>query len=709
MLEGESIRLQQLDGGVVELCFDRHGEAINKLDVRTVEQLRAATDELYGLEGLRGVLVTSAKSAFIVGADIFEFPELFTRGEDEIAAHIAAQNAVFGRFEDLGVPIVTAINGAALGGGLEMALASDCRVMAQTGQVGLPEIKLGLFPGYGGTVRLPRLTSAAVAIEWISTGRSRSAEEAAADGVVDEVTSPGELRNVALTRLQALIGSENWRAHRVRRHGPFASDPAAFSRARERLQKEARLQPAALAAVELMESCAALARDRALEREHRAFARIARTQAAASLVQLFMSEQRVKTKAKSSGKQARSFRQIAVVGAGIMGGGIAYTSAVRGFPVVMKDIASKALEQGMAEARKLLDKQVRTGRLKPEQVDAVLSTIRPQLDYAELGSVDLVVEAVVENMEVKRHVLAEVEQHTEQGTVIASNTSSLSVGSMGEGLARPENFLGLHFFNPVPVMPLVEIVRGPRTSAAALSSAVAYGAALGKTPIVVRDCPGFLVNRILTAYLLGGFRAMHDGADFLAIDEVMESFGWPMGPAYLQDVIGLDTLLRVVEMISAGYPPRMAFDFAIAPKLLVEKHRFGQKSGAGYYRYEVDPKGKPKKLVDPEVSALLASLQPAGGRSLEAKELIERLMLPMIIEAALCLEEGIAESPEEIDLALVLGLGFPRHAGGPLKYADWLGLQHVVERCDAYQPLGPLYVPTERMRSMAQKGERYFG
>lgn len=708
MFQGKTVRLQLLYAGIAELCFDRREDSINKLDVRAVEELRMATDELYRHADLRGVLVSSAKSVFIVGADIFEFAELFARPEDEIAAHIAGQNAAFRRFEDLGVPIVTAINGVALGGGLEMALASDCRVAAETAQVGLPEVKLGLFPGYGGTVRLPRLTSAAVAIEWICTGKSHSAAQAAAEGVVDEVTPPGQLRSAALARLAALIASGDWRASRVRRHGPFAPDPGAFGEAHARLEKDSPLQPAALEAVKLMESCAALGRDPALEREHRAFARIARTQAAVSLVQQFVNEQRVKAKAKAYGTQATSVRRVGVVGAGIMGGGIAYTCASRGFPVVMKDIAAKALEQGMAEARKLLQKQVRAGRLAADQMEAVLSTIHPQLDYENFGSFDLVIEAVVENMEVKNRVLSEIEQRTGGSALIASNTSSLSIESMAAGLARPENFLGLHFFNPVPVMPLVEVVRGSRTSAAALAGAVGYAASLGKTPIVVRDCPGFLVNRILTAYLLGGFRAMREGADFRVMDQVMESFGWPMGPAYLQDVIGLDTLLRVVEVISAGYPRRMAFDFPIAPGHLLEAGRLGQKSGAGYYRYGVDPKGKPRKLPDAEACALVAQLQAPGARPLEAQEIIDRLMLPMIIEASLCLEQGVADSPEEIDLALVLGLGFPRYAGGPLKYADWLGLKRVVERCDAYASLGPLYAPTERMRSMARAGERYF-
>jgi 3-hydroxyacyl-CoA dehydrogenase/enoyl-CoA hydratase/3-hydroxybutyryl-CoA epimerase/enoyl-CoA isomerase len=275
-------------------------------------------------------------------------------------------------------------------------------------------------------------------------------------------------------------------------------------------------------------------------------------------------------------------------------------------------------------------------------------------------------------------------------------------------LQRPENFLGMHFFNPVPVMPLVEVIRGARTSETAAATVVGYAATLGKTPIVVSDCPGFLVNRILTAYLLGQLRALHDGADYLALDAALEQFGWPMGPAYLQDVIGMDTMQHVVQIIAAGYPQRYRLDFPLATTLLAERGRLGQKNGVGFYRYATDPKGKPRKQVDPATAVLLATLQPRGAREFGAAELVERLMLPMMLEAALCLEQGVAASAAEIDTALLLGLGFPRYAGGPLKYCDWLGLAQVVRRCERYAALSPLYQPGARLRAMAAAGERFY-
>jgi len=708
MYQGKTIRVDRTDEGIVELCFDRRGESVNKLDVTTVEELESATSVIRQTEGVRGVLVTSAHDAFIVGADIFEFTALFAKAPAEIEAHIARENSVFTGFEDLGVPTVAAIGGMALGGGLEMALTCDARVMSEATRIGLPEVSLGLFPGFGGTVRLPRIGGAAVAIEWIMTGKPQSPQAALAASVVDKVVAPDAVRATAVTLLKSMIQSGDWRAERRRRQGPFTASPDVFAKAKAALAKSSVHQPAALAAVELMERAAASSRDEALRLEHAAFAQIARTQAAGSLIQLFMNEQAIKKKARAYAKIAHKVQRAGVVGAGIMGGGIAYTSAVRGIPALMKDIQQPALDIGVAEAKKLLAKQVESGRLDATQAGSVLADIHPMLDYVDFGSVDVVIEAVVENIKVKKAVLLEIEKLVRPDTIIASNTSSLPISEMAAVLSRPENFVGMHFFNPVPLMPLVEVIRGKKTSPEAAATVAAYASALGKTAVVVEECPGFLVNRILIPYMLGFLRAIHSGADYLKIDAVMEAFGWPMGPAYLQDVVGMDTLQHVLEVISGGFAQRMRIDFPQAVQMWVSQGRLGQKSGAGYYRYETDPKGRPRKLIDPQTERLLAGVQPGGRASFSDQELHDRLMLPMIIEAARCLEEGIAATAAEVDMSLVLGLGFPRHAGGPLKYADWLGMQEVVARCDAYAALGPLYSPTDAMRSAAAKGVTYY-
>jgi len=406
--------------------------------------------------------------------------------------------------------------------------------------------------------------------------------------------------------------------------------------------------------------------------------------------------------------RVRKVRQVAVVGAGIMGGGISYASALAGTSTLMKDIAQRQLDRGLEEVDRLLARQTASGRLTVEAAQAVRARIRPQLDYQGFAPVELAIEAVVENLKVKHDVLAEVEKAVSGDAIVATNTSSLRVDDLAAALARPEQFVGLHFFNPVPVMPLVEVIRGTRTSDATLATAVGYALALGKTPIVVRDCPGFLVNRLLTAYLLGFAQLVFDGADFVEVDRAMEAFGWPMGPAYLADVIGLDTMSHIIDVICAGYPQRMTTSRLEPTKVLAASQRYGQKSGAGFYRYETDPNGRRRKAPQPDSYQLLAPSQANGPRSFADAEIVERMMLPMVLEAAVALEEGVVESATALDTAMSLGLGFPKAVGGPLHYADQLGLDTVVELSDRHAHLGPLYVASAELRQMAKANSRFF-
>jgi 3-hydroxyacyl-CoA dehydrogenase/enoyl-CoA hydratase/3-hydroxybutyryl-CoA epimerase/enoyl-CoA isomerase len=695
---------------VVELRFDRREESINKLDTATIRELQMATELIRADMSIKGMLVSSAKTTFIVGADIFEFTALFARSADEVSSFIAAQSAVFTAFEDLPVPIVTALNGFALGGGFEMALATDYRIMSQAAQVGLPEVSLGIFPGLGGCVRLPRLVGVESALEWIVSGKPQKADAALKAGAVDAIVPPEQLRDAALTWLQRTLESDEWQARRSARSGASKPwDPAAATAIRAAASKTALHYPAALAAVQLIESSAELARDAALVLEARSFGRIAATPTAAALIQLFINDQIMKKKAGVQARLARKVTRAAVVGAGIMGGGIAYTSAVRGIPVLMKDIAQTALDLGKTEAKKLLEKQVASGRTTTEAAAAIDASITPLLDYSGFESVNAVIEAVVENRKVKKTVLAEVEERVPTDAILASNTSSLSITDMATALQRPENFAGMHFFNPVPVMPLVEVIRGDKTSAIAAATIAGYATAMGKTPVIVKDCPGFLVNRIFTPYVVGFLKLVRDGADFEYVDQVMEAFGWPMGPAFLQDVIGLDTGSHVFDIITRGYPQRMHLDFKDAIRLMADHQRYGQKNGLGFYRYETNAKGRPLKLSSPDAHALIDTIQPHGRKVFQAEEIIDRLMLPMIVEAAVCLEENVVETAAEVDTSMILGLGFPRYLGGPLKYADILGLYTVVSKCDRYGLLNDACAPAARMRAMAKTAARFHG
>jgi 3-hydroxyacyl-CoA dehydrogenase/enoyl-CoA hydratase/3-hydroxybutyryl-CoA epimerase/enoyl-CoA isomerase len=706
--------MRRLDGGLVEMTFDRLDEAINKLDARTVDELRQAVALLAADNAVRGLLVTSCKRDFIVGADITEFELKFKLSVDALAADVARSNEVFTALEDLPVPSVAAINGFALGGGLELALAVAFRVVSTDAQVGVPEVNLGLFPGFGGTVRLPRVAGAQLGVDWITSGRAASAQTAYEAGVADELVDRPDLRDAALALLRRAAGGElDWRARQQRKRNPLMLHPtyrealfaAAIAKARTTAQKN---QPAATEAVKMMAQAVAMVRSGALAAEARAFADVAKTQAATSLIQTFLSQQALKRLFRQHAQRARPVRRAAVLGAGIMGGGIATISALSGVPVLLKDIVPSQLDVALAEVKKQLARLVKSGRQSQQKADAIVESVRPQLDHAGFDTADVVIEAVVENIGVKHRVLAELEDNVRADTVIASNTSSLRIEDLAALLKRPENFVGIHFFNPVPVMPLVEVIRGVQTSEEAVATAVNYAVAMGKTPIVVKDCPGFLVNRILTAYIRGFLRLVADGADFARVDQAMEAFGWPMGPAYLEDVVGIDTASQVCDVIAAGYPERMPPIEHDALRLMVAHQRLGQKNGVGFYRYLPDPQGKPRRMPADDTNSVLERVQPFGAREFANEEIVDRMMLPLIIEAACALEEEVVATPGELDMALLLGAGFPAYLGGPLKYADWMGLNEVVRRAQRYSQLGAAYRPTQRMREMAAAGHTYY-
>jgi 3-hydroxyacyl-CoA dehydrogenase/enoyl-CoA hydratase/3-hydroxybutyryl-CoA epimerase/enoyl-CoA isomerase len=711
---GKSIRVQQLDGGIAELCFDRQGDAINKFDLQTVTELGEAGKALAGAKGVKGLLVTSGKDGFIVGADITEFGKNFQQSEEEIAKWALEANNVFNVIEDLPFPSCTAINGIALGGGFEMCLATDYRVMSNKAQVGFPEVKLGIYPGFGGTVRAPRLVGADNAIEWIAGGGNVKPDAALKAHAVDAVTAPEKLRDAGIALLkQAIDGKYDWKARREQKKGPLKLDQIAsmmvFETAKGFIAGQAgKNYPAPLEAVKAIQKASTKGRDEALKIEAAGFAKVAKTTVADSLIGIFLNDQFLKKKAKAHGKIAKPIKQAAVLGAGIMGGGIAYQSVSRGTPIVMKDINDKALDLGMSEANKLLAKQVERKKLSPEKAGATLSMIRPTLNYGDFGGVDIVVEAVVENPKVKKSVLADVEAQVKPGTIIASNTSSISIEELSTALKAPENFLGMHFFNPVHRMPLVEVIYAPKTSKEAIATTVAYATAMGKTAIVVKNCPGFLVNRILFPYFGGWSALLQDGADFQKVDKVMEGFGWPMGPAYLQDVVGIDTSHHVGDVLAEGYPDRMAKTFKTALDVMYENKRYGQKNGIGFYKYSTDPKGKPKKEVSPDTYDLIKSVQPQGQKEFTDEEIIDRHMLPLIIETVRCLDDGIVETPAEADMGLVYGIGFPPFRGGALKYADTLGMKTILEKCEKYKHLGKLYEPTASMKKMAAEGKTYY-
>ncbi|WP_027856694.1 fatty acid oxidation complex subunit alpha FadB [Marinobacterium jannaschii] len=713
LMEGKAIRVENLGEGVCQLLFDSAQDSVNKFDQHTLQELEQAVSILEQVAELRGVMISSAKQSFIVGADITEFSAAFSQSDEVLAALLTKVNALFNRIEDLPCPTVAAINGLALGGGFELCLAADYRVIAEGAKVGLPEVKLGIYPGWGGTVRLPRLIGIDNANEWICSGVEKRAAEALAEGAVDALVTAELLHSAALDLLgQCACGTFDYRARRSEKQRPVGLTEIeklmAFESAKGVIGAKAGPHyPAPLAALKVMQQHAAMERQQAQAAETAGFLKVARSEVTDALVGVFLKDQYLKKVARTQAAGCVPVRQAAVLGAGIMGGGIAYQSASKGVPILMKDIAPQALQLGLSEASKLLGGQLKRGRTDPAKMAATLNRITPTLNYGDFAAVDLVVEAVVENPQVKQAVLIEAEQAIAEDTILTSNTSTISISQLARGLKRPQNFCGMHFFNPVHRMPLVEVIRGEKTSDATVARTLAYAQTLGKSAVVVNDCPGFLVNRILFPYFAGFSLLLHDGADFRQVDRVMEAFGWPMGPAYLLDVVGIDTACHGASVMAQGFPDRMGHQGESALERLYSLKRFGQKSGQGFYRYETDHKGKPLKQADPEIDSMLDDVtgQP---RAFSDEEIIQRMMIPLCIEAVRCLEEGIVASPAELDMALVYGIGFPPFRGGALHYLDHLGLDQFCQQAGPHAALGALYQPTAKMQAMAAAGKRYF-
>ncbi len=711
LFSGQAIKVSLLPSGIAHLIFDLEGSSVNKFDQLTLKELGEATSVI-GESDARGVIFSSAKSTFIVGADITEFTGLFATGPEAIRAWIGRANEVFNAIEDLSVPTVAAINGVALGGGFELALSADYRVALDSALVGFPEVKLGILPGFGGTVRLPRLIGPEKAIAWISQGTHFSSKVAVAERALDAIVADDDLIAAAERMIEdCLSGSLDYLAQRGIKTSPVPEKPEViatlFAAAKPQVLKASGANyPAPLTAVETMERGVLESRAGALAEEHEGFIQLAGTKTAANLVQMFLNDQFLASKSRALSKGVPVISKAAVLGAGIMGGGIAYQSALRGTPIAMKDIAQAGLDLGMNEAQTLVAKQVKRGKMTTESADKIIGSITPTLAYEDLVGAELVVEAVVENENVKKSVLAELESVVADDVIIATNTSTISVDSLATALKKPERFCGMHFFNPVPLMPLVEVIRGQETSKETIASTVAYAKALGKTPIVVNNCPGFLVNRILFPYFGAFSTLVHEGADFRQIDRVMEEFGWPMGPAYLLDVVGIDTAVHAQAVMASGFA-RMELGFESAIDKLYAQGDLGQKSGRGFYEYVVDENGRASKQPNPEIDALIAGVS-AERRSFSDIEIRDRLMLALCLETVRCLEDGIVETAIEADMGLVLGLGFPKFRGGALRFIDQLGLAEFCKLADSYAHLGSMVVPTAKLREMADAKQSFY-
>ncbi len=712
LYKGDTLYLDWLEDGIAELVFDAPG-SVNKLDTATVASLGEAIGVLEQQSDLKGLLLRSNKAAFIVGADITEFLSLFLVPEEQLSQWLHFANSVFNRLEDLPVPTIAAVNGYALGGGCECVLATDYRLATPDLRIGLPETKLGIMPGFGGSVRMPRMLGADSALEIIAAGKDVGADQALKIGLVDGVVKAEKLVEGAMAILrQAINGDLDWKAKRQPKLEPLKLSKIevtmSFTIAKGMVAQTAgKHYPAPITAVKTIEAAARFGREEALNLENKSFVPLAHTNEARALVGIFLNDQYVKGKAKKLTKDVETPKQAAVLGAGIMGGGIAYQSAWKGVPVVMKDINDKSLTLGMTEAAKLLNKQLERGKIDGLKLAGVISTIHPTLDYAGFDRVDVVVEAVVENPKVKKPCWQKPSRKyaripcwrlTLQPFLSANWPTRWNVRKTSAGCTSLTRCTGCRWWK----------LFAAKSSDETIAKVVAWASKMGKTPIVVNDCPGFFVNRVLFPYFAGFSQLLRDGADFRKIDKVMEKqFGWPMGPAYLLDVVGIDTAHHAQAVMTAGFPQRMQKDYRDAIDALFDANRFGQKNGLGFWRYKEDSKGKPKKEEDAVVDDLLAEVSHAK-RDFSEEEIIARMMIPMVNEVVRCLEEGIIATPAEADMALVYGLGFPPFHGGAFRWLDTLGSAKYLDMAQQYQHLGPMYEVPEGLRNKARHNEPYY-
>ncbi|MEM5551926.1 fatty acid oxidation complex subunit alpha FadB [Pseudoalteromonas neustonica] len=714
LYKSDSFEVAFIKDNIAEFKFCVTG-SVNTLSQQTLKDCAYALKELAANSDIKGMIFTSDKDHFIIGADIFEFLPTFTKPEAELVAWIKDATDVFDAVEDLPFPTLSAINGLALGGGCEWVLATDYRVASTTAKIGLPEVKLGIMPGFGGTVRLPRIVGADNAMLWITAGSENRAADALKVGAVDAVVSADKLLESSISTLElAIAGKLDWQAKRNVKLQPLklnrVEQGMSFAMAEGMVMGKTKGHyPAPIMAVRTIKAAANCERAEAMAIENANFAKLARTPEAAAQTGIFLADQYIKGKARKQAKASDvAIKQAAVLGAGIMGGGIAYQSAYKGTPIIMKDIQQDALDLGMTEASKFLGQKVQRGHMTMDKMVATLGKIKPTLNDSDLQSADIVVEAVVENPKVKQAVLAGLEKDMPAGTILTSNTSTIRIDELATALEKPENFCGMHFFNPVPKMPLVEIIRGEKTSEKTINAVVDYALKLGKSPIVVNDCPGFFVNRVLFPYFAGFSKLVVEGANFAKVDKVMENvFGWPMGPAYLLDVVGIDTAYHCTGVMADGFPERMSRAEKDPVSVFANEKRFGQKNKAGFYQYAPDRRGRLKKAQDPQSVELLSSITDAP-KEFDKQEIIDRCMVPMINEVLLCLQENIVASPQEADMALIYGIGFPPFRGGAFRYLDQTGLANFVATADKYAHLGAIYQVSEQTRKWAEEGRIFY-
>jgi len=699
------------DDGLATLTFDLPGEKVNKFSTAVLEELADVLVRLTREARIRGLLIRSGKpDIFIAGADVKEFTQV--RPED-VRPGVERVQSLFEQLAHLPYPTVAAIHGACLGGGTELALACDYRLMSDSkkAQIGLPEVRLGIFPAWGGCTRLPKIVGLAAALDLILTGKTLDARRARKIGLADEAVPAAIFEQWARRFAREKLGTPKPPTRRGPRElasraleaTPFGRRMI-FGKAREGVMKQTGGHyPAPLEALEVVEEGWGKPVPVGLASEARHIGLIFGGEVQKNLLRIFFMTEEVKkeTGVSDPSVRPREVTRLGVLGAGVMGGGIAQLGADKGLPSRMKDVDPKGLAHGFQAAASIWREALAKRRLSEREMTRKIDLLSGTLDYSGFSRCEVTIEAVVEKLTVKRTVLEQWEAVVPPTAIFASNTSTLPITEISAGAREPGRVVGMHFFNPVHRMPLVEVIRGERTSDETVATVFSLAKTLGKTPVVVKDAPGFLVNRILAPYLSEAVRLVAEGCRIEDVDAAMTRFGMPVGPLALLDDVGLDVAAKAGEVLQAAFPERLRMGGEDA---LVAAGRLGRKNGKGFYEYQGGKRGKP---ADEAYAALRVS---PPDRSPWPSEIIEsRLVLPMINEAAFCLEDGIVRDAPKLDLAMIFGTGFPPFRGGLLRYADSLGADRVFTRLDDLsERLGPRFAPAETLRALANARRGFY-
>lgn len=688
------------DIGVIRI----NNPPVNALSPGVPEGILAGVKEFNADPAITGIVLIGGGRTFVAGADIKEFSKL-TSGQKTLDATL---DPMLSALENSPKPVVCAIHGTALGGGLETAMACHYRVAVPSAQVGQPEVKLGLIPGAGGTQRLPRLAGVAKAAEMCAGGESISASDALVAGILDKLIDGDLLPGaVAFAREMAAKGPPRRTSDLNTKLGTPEANKPILAAIREQVKKKARGLIAPMKAIDAIEAALTMPFAEGCKRERELFMECLFSEQSKALIHVFFAEREVsKVPGITKDTPRVSIKRAAVVGAGTMGGGIAMTYANAGIPVLLREVSQEALDRGLAVIRKNYSNTVAKGRLTQQQMDERMALIQPTLTYDRFQEVDIVVEAVFESMALKKQVFAELDQATRPDAILASNTSTLNIDEIAAATSRPQQVIGHHFFSPANVMKLLEIVRGKASSPSVIATSMELAKKLNKVGVLVGNCRAFVGNRMFDPYIREAEFLVEEGAKIEEVDAALTNFGMAMGPLAVIDLAGLDVGWRIRKEGGFVMPPgRKAF---LAEDRLCEMGHYGQKTGAGWYRYDPTTRAA---TPNPEAARLAEEAARENGitrRAVSSEEIVERTVYALVNEGARILEEGIALRPGDIDIIYVYGYGFPPHRGGPMWYADTVGLKKVYNRiCEFEREHGPRWQPAPLLKQLAESGKTF--